>query len=364
MILSDKNIPFIFEALNSKCPTIVLPANEINNYILKNNSITHLFIRSTVKVNKDLLLGTDVVFIATSTSGIDHLDINYLQSNNIAYFSAPGSNANSVAEYVVYTILKWQNEIKCNLNKKRIGIIGYGNIGKLVAEYSNALGLEVWINDPPLFDFGAEFPEFVKHKELEEIFENCDIITNHVPLTLTCKYSTYKLLNQDLLMKLKENALLIHTSRGGVLDETSLVDKIKQTRIFVAIDVWENEPDFNPFLVENSLIATPHLAGYSYDGKLKGAMQVLKHFQNFTGIIPDYSIFDEEMKGIKLKTIKEFESNLQIAKTIDNNRKFESDFDNFKLFCNLTIFERKKVFQEIRRNYPKRRECLTINGCN
>ncbi|MGB9702638.1 MAG: NAD(P)-dependent oxidoreductase [Candidatus Kapaibacteriota bacterium] len=360
MILSDKNIPFIFEALNSKCPTIVVPANEINNYILKNNSINHLFIRSTVKVNKDLLLGTGVVFIATSTSGIDHLDIDYLLSNNIAYFSAPGSNANSVAEYVVYSILKWQNEIKCNLNKKRIGIIGYGNIGKLVAEYSNALGLEVWVNDPPLFNFGAEFPEFVKYKELEEIFENCDIITNHVPLTLTGKYSTYKLLNQDLLMKLKENVLLIHTSRGGVLDENFLVEKIKQTRVFVAIDVWENEPDFNPFLVENALIATPHLAGYSYDGKLKGSLQVLKHFQNFTGIEPDYTVFDKEIEGLKLKSINDFESNTQVAQTILQNRKFEDDFVLFKQFSKLNIFERKKVFQEIRRNYPKRRECLTI----
>jgi erythronate-4-phosphate dehydrogenase len=360
MILTDKNIPLIYEALNSKCPTMVLSANEINNYVLKNNSIKYLFIRSTVKVNKELLFGTNVVFIATSTSGIDHLDIEYLKSNNIGYFSAPGSNANSVAEYVVYSILKWQKECNFNLNEKKIGIIGYGNIGKLVAEYAKSLGIEVWVNDPPLFSESFTFPKFIQYKELNDIFENCDIITNHVPLTFAGKYSTNNLINEDLLSKIKANALLLHTSRGGVMDESALLKKIKKTKLYLAIDVWKNEPDFNNILVENALIATPHLAGYSYDAKLKGSIQVLKHFEKFSGIIPDYSVFDAEIKVQTLKRINEFENNQQIAQTLNYYRKFENDFDIFKQFCNLQINQRKNVFQEIRRNYPKRRECLTV----
>jgi erythronate-4-phosphate dehydrogenase len=362
-VLTDKNIPLIFEALNSKSSVVVLPATEINREQLKNNSINHLFIRSTVKANEKLLEGTNVVFIATATSGIDHLDLEYLKKKGIAYFSAAGSNANSVAEYVIYSILKWSLlDGFSRLKSKTIGIIGFGNIGKIVAQYCNLLGLKVLVNDPPLLDMNFQFPDYVTYCELDELFKNSDIITNHVPLTLSGIYKTKYLINYQQLNLMRSNSLFIHTSRGGVVDEKALSEILTKKQLFLAIDVWENEPDFNVNLASVALIATPHLAGYAYDAKIKGSIQVLKHFENFTNITPDYKLLLNELQTNNIEIIKNFDDVSKVFQILKTKRCFENDYEIFKATFGLSIDKRKQFFIDFRKNYPIRRESIVLNN--
>jgi erythronate-4-phosphate dehydrogenase len=354
---ADTNIPFLHEALSGKVDLRVVQKSEINHDNLIKHSVEALFIRSTIKVYRELLEGTKVRFIATATSGIDHLDTNYLNKSSIAYFSAPGSNANSVAEYVIFAILKWHLLTNLDLKEKRIGIIGFGNIGKLVAKYCNNFGIEIFVNDPPLVKENFQFPEYVKIVTLDEIFENCHIITNHVPLTFEGEFPTNYLISADLLNKIEEDSLFIHTSRGSIVEEAALRNLMSEKKMHLAIDVWENEPNFDSFLARNAILATPHLAGYSYDGKLKGTQMVLKHFEDFFGIEADYSRIDQEMSMYNKSNLN-FASPLEIFKILRSRRAFETDVHNFLEFVDLNDEEKEKAFFETRNNYPKRRESL------
>lgn len=355
--LADPHIPFIKEALEGKVDVRISRKLEFNREFIIKNKIEALFIRSGVKVNKELLNGTKVKFVATATSGIDHVDTNFLYFADIPFFAAPGSNANSVAEFVIYSILKWIFLADNEIENKRIGIIGYGNIGKLVEKYSNLLGLEVWVNDPPLEKQGFNFPENVQLKSLEEIFSYCDIVTNHVPLTKFVEFPTYGLIDENLLKMLREGVLFVHTSRGKVVDESALKEIMQSRKIHISIDVWENEPRFDSFLAKNALIALPHLSGYSYDGKLKGAISVLKNFENTFHISPDYSKIESLLNQFSQLEI-DYTNPVSVFQTLQKNRDFESDYRTFLQYVDFPDSDKEKAFIEIRKNYPKRRESL------
>ncbi len=359
-IIADNSIPLIDKCLTNQCEIIVTDWTKIDNNALKQNNTDALFIRSTVKANRQLLENTNVKFIATATSGYDHFDINYLEENRIAYFSAAGCNANSVAEYVIYAIIKWIMSKNILLENINIGIIGFGNIGKLVARYSQSLGFHILVNDPPLNDNNFDFPPYVKYADLSEIFEKCDIITNHVPLTNSGKYPTKYLLNRSLFDNLKKGTLFIHPSRGGVVIEADLLDFIDEKQITTVIDVWENEPDFNSQIANSSILATPHIAGYSYNGKLKGTMQVLQHFENFYGIKPNYDILIEEINKYSGKKYISIDNYWEIFRILNDNRDFEGDFQKMLEASKLDKLGRQTFFQEIRKNYPKRYETLSL----
>jgi len=359
-IVADSAIPFIDKCL-ANVSNVVLTnhSNITNSFIIKNNAEA-LAVRSTVKVNRQLLENTNVKFVATATSGYDHFDIEYLQNSGIAYFHSPGCNANSVAEYVIYSFLKWIINNNYELKNINLGIVGFGNIGKLIARYFQSLDINIYINDPPLKDDNYIFPEYVHYTEIEDIFENCNVITNHVPLTRSSKYPTHALISGKLLNKMKDNTLLIHASRGGVLVESDLLGIMEKKNISAAIDVWENEPDFNSELTNSSMLATPHIAGYSYNGKLNGTMQVLKNIENFFGIKPNYDILIKENKKHKQHK-KLLINNLQeIYKELNDNRQFEDDFAKMQEASKLDKAGKEAFFQEIRKNYPKRYETLNI----
>ncbi|HRT68472.1 MAG TPA: NAD(P)-dependent oxidoreductase, partial [Bacteroidota bacterium] len=246
------------------------------------------------------------------------------------------------------------------LKNINLGIVGFGNIGKLIARYFQSLDINIYINDPPLKDDNYIFPDFVQYCEIEDIFENCNVITNHVPLTKSGKYPTHALISGKLLNKMKDNTLLIHASRGGVLVESDLLGIMEKKNISAAIDVWENEPDFNSELTNSSMLATPHIAGYSYNGKLNGTMQVLKNIENFFGIKPNYDILIKENKKHRQHK-KLLINNLQeIYKELNDNRQFEDDFAKMQEASKLDKAGKEAFFQEIRKNYPKRYETLNI----
>ncbi|MCX7735069.1 MAG: 4-phosphoerythronate dehydrogenase [Candidatus Kapabacteria bacterium] len=359
-IFIDENIPLLKDVLKNCGEIVLFKGRDLTNNDLIKEKCEFLFVRSTTKVDKDLLEGTQVKFIGSATSGTDHVDLEYLTKNNIKFSDAKGSNANSVAEYVIYSILKWAQINNIELKGRKIGVIGYGNIGKLVAGYSDLLELEIYVNDPPLLDEAYEFPKNFIYSKLEEIFRQCDIITNHIPLTTSGKYPTLKLIDNSLIGLIKKDSLFIHTSRGGVVDEDALIQALSARKFFAVIDVWENEPLINSLLCRLSFMATPHIAGYSFDGKIKGVKMMADFFHRETGLTPDYYLINNHLKDFKPINKELFTNILTLLEILESNRKFSDDYLNL---LKTMLFEDKMrayQFDELRRTYPKRRESLSL----
>lgn len=250
-IVADPNIPFVREAFGPLGEVALVPGRTMTPATVREADI--LLVRSVTPVNAALLDGSCVRFVATATIGTDHVDTGLLARQAIGFASAAGSNANSVAEYIVAALLELAHRQKFRLRDKTLGVVGVGNIGARVVRYARALGMRVLQNDPPL---GL----------LEPALE-ADIVTVHVPLLETTK----RMLHHDNL----ERFILINTSRGEVVDNKALLRAIDGDRITGAVlDVWENEPNISPELLDVVDIGTPHIAGYSLDGKVNGVRMI------------------------------------------------------------------------------------------
>lgn len=359
-IIVDENIPLLKDVLESGANVTRAAGRTIDNRMLLERETDILIVRSITKINSKLLKNTNVKFVGTSTSGIDHVDTEYLNRNNIAFAYAPGSNANSVAEYVVYSILMWAKANNIDIKGKTIGVVGYGNIGKIVVAYSQALGLNVLVNDPPLKDAGYDFPPTVKYAGLKEICEKSEIITNHVPLTREGKYPTYGLFGEENFEVMKKGVLFINASRGFVAEENAMLKRLIQRKIMVASDVWENEPYVNPTAVKYCFLATPHIAGYSYDGKLKGALMMTEAVEEFTGEIFNKNILFTELNTGAEKT-SVYENPKKILENLEVNRKLSEDY---VVFLHTMLLDDREIradeFDRQRKEYPHRRECLFL----
>lgn len=360
-IVIDRNIPLLQQSIKSTGEVLSINGREISRELLKSTKSRALVVRSITKVNKVLLDSTDIQFVGTATSGTDHVDIEYLNQMDISFVSAKGSNANSVAEYVIYSILRYAEAEKLLLNKLSIGIIGFGCIGKIVARYSYLLGLKVLVNDPPLFEQNYVFPNYFEYASIESICSECDIVTNHVPLTQEDNHPTVNLLNRERIALLKKNSLFIHTSRGSVADESALLDRLRKREVKAVVDVWANEPLLNKELAKYCFMATPHIAGYSYDGKLKGALIMAESLNKVLGLEIDYSLIKNELND----AIKKFEPNPNYTLLLDvleKNREFKEDYLNFlKLLLIDDSLEFASQFDRLRKEYPIRRECLATS---
>lgn len=240
-----------------------------------------LIVRSVTNVNRELLEGTKVRFVGTATIGTDHIDTGFCRDAGIVFASAAGCNANSVKEYVFTAILSLLSRDKINPEGLTIGIIGAGNIGGKVWKAAENLGMRALVSDPPLFRKTGRY-DYLSLKD----FSECDIITFHVPLTFHGVDKTYRLMNEENIKKLKKGAIVINTSRGGVIDEQALMRQKNQLGLKIVTDVWENEPEINRVLVSISDIATPHIAGYSFEGKLSGTKIIYEALCKFRGITP------------------------------------------------------------------------------
>ena len=266
-IIIDENIAFAKEAFNQFGEIDLLPGNKITNNRLKDADI--LIVRSVTKVDEVLLKGTPVKFVGTATIGTDHIDLDYLKKNNITFADAKGCNAYSVAEYVIVSLLHLAVKLNLQLKGKTIGIVGVGNIGSKVAAFADALGMEVLLNDPPLQRQGVK-RSFVS---LNEILE-ADIITFHVPLNKEGIDKTFHILDENKFSAIKGNTIIINSSRGAVIDNKALLKAIREKNLKVVLDVWENEPNISIDLLKEVVIGTPHIAGYSWEGKVNGTILI------------------------------------------------------------------------------------------
>ncbi len=283
-IVADPNIPFVQEAFGPLGEVRLAPGREITAETVRDADA--LLVRSVTPVNAALLDGSPVKFVGTATIGTDHIDQAYLLAKGIGFASAQGSNANSVAEYVVAAMLEMAQRRKFRLRDKTLGVIGVGNVGSRVACYAEALGMRVLQNDPPR----ARAERLTDFVAIGRVLSEADIISLHVPLTKAGAYATHHLFAKDTLSALEDRLpILINTSRGAVIDNKALLKAIDGGKLGGAVlDVWENEPNISPELLEVVDLGTPHIAGYSFDGKVNGTQMIYRAVCEFFRVEPDW----------------------------------------------------------------------------
>lgn len=287
-IVADENIPFVEAAFGRFGTVVTRPGRDITRHDVRDADI--LLVRSVTPVAASLLDDSNVEFVGSATTGTDHVDEAYLLERGIPFAHAPGSNAASVADYVVTCLLLLAHRRSVSLRGRTAGIIGCGEIGGRLARRLPALGMSVLCNDPPRVEAEESLrddPEFV---ELDTIFKDADIVTLHVPLTETGPHATRHLVDADFLRRLNAGSWLINTSRGGVVDSSALKQALEAGDLGTSVlDVWENEPRPDTDLVRAVDIATPHIAGYAYDGKVRATSMLYRALCSHLDVVPEWN---------------------------------------------------------------------------
>ncbi len=349
-ILADENIPFAKQCFSTIGEVETANGKDISREMVSDVDV--LLVRSVTKVGQELLENSKVKFVATATIGVDHIDLDCLRDRQIGFSSAPGSNANSVAEYVVASLLEVAAKLQIQLKGKSIGVVGVGNVGSKVVEKCRALEMEVLLNDPPL----ARKTNDSKYVAIEKICE-CDFITFHTPLTKTGFDKTFHLLNEELIASMKQNVILINSSRGAVADTKALKKARKDKKIAAMIlDVWEDEPNIDAELVEMADIVTAHIAGYSFDGKIAGMMMIYDAACKYFAIAPQFSIEPFlPMPSVPTLDLNQFDdSQLSIQKIVKNIYDVTGDDQRLRQIANQP--NQGAYFTKLRKEYPIRRE--------
>ncbi len=352
-IVADGNIPFVKECFSSLGEVKVVDGREITPALIADADI--LLVRSITPTGEELLVGSRVRFVGTATIGFDHVDVDYLRKRNIGFASAPGSNANSVAEYIVAAMLEVGRKYEIGLEGKSIGIVGVGNVGSRVEQKAEALGMKVYLNDPPLKRKTGD----KKYLPLQELFD-CDFITLHTPLTFEGVDKTFHLADEKFFRSLEKECVFLNTSRGGVVDTNALKNAVREGKLkSVVLDVWENEPAIDTELLEMVDIGTPHIAGYSFDGKVAGMIMIYKAVCKHFGLKVK---FDVE-SFLPLPIVPQLKINPQagneqevLLKAVEKIYDIKSDDVRMRQILNEPAKKRVKFFDRLRKEYPIRRE--------
>lgn len=345
-VIIDDKIPYIIGALESHAEVLYIPGSKTTASLVKNADA--LVTRTRTICNRDLLEGSAVKFIATATIGYDHIDTNYCDQAGITWTNAPGCNAKSVEQYIAAALLTWALERREKLKDKTIGIVGVGNVGSKVERFCRILGMNVMLNDPPRKR--AEGPG--TFSTLEDIMEKADIITFHVPLNMTGQDRTFHMGDENFFSRLHRKPLVINSCRGEVISSPAVKDALKSGKItgFIA-DCWENEPEIDLELMDLSYLATPHIAGYSKDGKANGTMMSIRALSRFFKL----GIDDWQPSGVELPECTEI--------LIDGSRRDEQSIIAEAVLGTYNIEvddellrNRPGDFEKLRGDYPVRRE--------
>lgn len=351
-IVADANIPFVKECFGSLGNVELCSGREMNADIVRDADC--LLVRSVTKVGPELLEGSRVRFVGTATIGFDHIDMDYLQRKGVGFASAPGSNANSVAEYIIASLLNLAEDEGFELTGKSIGVIGVGNVGSKVVRKAEALGLKTVLNDPPL----ARQSDDEKYRPISEVMD-CDIVTVHTPLTYHGQDKTFHLCDKQFFERLANSVVFLNTSRGAVVDTAAMKQAIAAGKISAAVlDVWESEPTIGKELLSMINVATPHIAGYSFDGKVAGMIMIYIAACEYFGVDVKYTASDflpgpviEKIElscqGHEQQTILD-----AVAKVYD----IMADDKKLRAGADLDADEFGPHFARLRKEYPVRRE--------
>lgn len=352
-IVVDQNIPFGKEAFAEAGEVVRIPGREIGYQDLKETSI--LIVRSITQVDSSLLRDSPVRFVGTCTIGTDHLDIPWLDSRGITWASAAGCNARSVAEYVIAALAFAHLGRRIDLAARpQVGIVGAGRVGRAVTEALRSLGLPVLLNDPPRAEREGSFG-FV---EIDELMEDCDIVCGHLPLVRGGMHPTSGLLDNNRLGRIPRNGIFINAGRGATCSSDSL-RRILATRpdLSLVLDVWDPEPSFPADIARSSLLSTPHIAGYSFEGKVEGTRLVREILGKREGW-PNWVPPETETASLRLPESVGLDSDPwdSLCHLVLAAYDIGNDSDRMRNTLDLSVEERSLAFDQLRKTYPVRRE--------
>lgn len=350
-IVADDKIPFLKGVLEPFAEVVYLPGSKISRSDLLDADA--LIVRTRTRCNRDLLEGTKVKCIATATIGFDHIDAAYCASRNIRWTSAPGCNAASVQQYVASALSILSHRMHARLNDKILGIVGVGNVGKTIQILGNVLGMKVLLNDPPRERTEGN-GSFV---QLNDLLAESDIVCLHVPLNREGLDKTFHMADESFFGRMKKSAWFLNASRGEAMNTSALKEALSAGRIAGAvIDVWEDEPHIDLDLLQMAAIATPHIAGYSTDGKANGTAMSVNNISRFFGLGLD--------QWYPSSLLAPQEPLLRLHHTGEDLMKeaFLATYDVMQ--DDRTLRQSPDTFEQQRGNYPLRREykAYTVAG--
>jgi len=346
-VVADTNIPFLKGVLEPYAEVVYLDGRAIDREAMMEADA--LIIRTRTKCNAETLQGTKVRMISSATIGMDHIDIPWCKANGIEVQNAEGCNAGGVADYVFSALYGVASRRAIKLDEAVIGIVGVGNVGKRVENMARTLGFQVLLNDPPRAAREGE-EGFVS---LDELLEKATVVTLHVPLDET----TRNMADEEFFSKMRPGAIFINAARGEVVDESALIHARPKLGALV-LDTWCNEPNVNPNLIELCDIATPHIAGYSYQGKQNGTAMAVQALARHFNIEPlkDFhpALEDENMSPTTVDLWGRSQG--EIAAVLQYN---------YPIFTDDFLFRSSpESFEKLRSEYNYRREFSLDNHYN
>lgn len=352
LIVADENIPLLDAFFAGFGEIRRVPGRSINRATVEQADV--LLVRSVTNVNRALLEGSKVRFVGTCTIGTDHLDLDYFNEAGITWSSAPGCNARGVVDYVLGSLMTLAEIEGVDLSQRTYGVVGAGEVGGRLIKVLKALGWNVKVCDPPRQ--AADGGEYVS---LEQIIQQCDVISLHTPLTCSGDDATWHLFDQQRLRQLKQGAWLINAARGPVVDNAALREVLLEREDLQAVlDVWEKEPEVDVALAELCVLATPHIAGYSLDGKQRGTAQIYQAYCAFIGQPADIQLSDllpaAWLSEVSLHGGSDPAWALaMLCRGVYDPRRDDADFRR-SLVGN--VAEQRAAFDVLRKQYPVRRE--------
>ena len=361
-ILADENIPFARDAFGTLGEVRLKHGRQIAHADLADVDL--LVVRSITRVDAALVAGTPVRFVGTATSGTDHVNVADLERLGIVFRAALGCNANAVAEYMAaawLTLAKLRGE---TLAGRRVGIVGVGHVGSLVVKMAQALGMAPVLNDPPKArETGSD-----RYRPLHDLHD-CDIVTCHTPLTFDGPDPTYRLIGEAFFERLKPGAWFCNAGRGEVVHETALHHALDEKCLdAVVLDVWDHEPQIDGRLLARADIGTPHIAGYSLEGKLNGTAMVYRAACDFLGAEPAWdprTAVPPRDAGLPIQGFADGETVhahldrrgvAALADTVAAACPVLRDDEALRKTVGMSADERGRAFDELRKTYPVRRE--------
>lgn len=340
-IIIDSDIPFVRGILEPFAEVSYIKGAEIDKGIVRDADA--VIIRTRTKCTREMLEGSAVKIICTATIGYDHIDTEYCKEAGIIVRNAAGCNARGVLQWVAAALCYLAEVYAWKPKGKKIGVIGCGNVGALVAYYAKLWGFDVLCCDPPLRKRGEKDPNSKEFVDYDTIIKECDIISFHVPLVTDGECPTYHMADEAFFRSIKNGVAVLNSSRGEVVDNGAFRNAVADGKCLAAIDTWESEPDIDRALLEKAEIATPHVAGYSLQGKANASAMAVRAVADFFEL-PLREWYPQGMMSAKPVNISWQELNRTIG-------------EYYNIIAETNMLKRNPLdFEEMRNSYEYRRE--------
>ncbi|TNF03001.1 MAG: 4-phosphoerythronate dehydrogenase [Gammaproteobacteria bacterium] len=345
-IVADENMPLVRELFSPYGEVTTCPGRDLDSEQVRDADV--LLVRSITRINAALLEGSRVRFVGSATIGVDHVDLHYLNSRKIAFANAPGCNANAVVQYVLSALFR----VRPDWLRQTVGIVGCGNVGGRLYRTLKALGVDCRCYDPFL-----TLDQISDKCSFEEVLD-ASILCLHTPLTTTGSHPTYHLFDEQVLRRFSAGGLLLNAGRGAVVDNAALLKLMPEYAWQVVLDVWEDEPAVSLPLLQAVNIGTPHIAGYSWDGKVNGSRMVRDALCNWLGEAPAKDTEKPEIIDlIQMPTLPK--AVLTVYDVADDDRQMRAELMDGDTEVGV-------AFDQLRKSYPRRLEFqhYRVRGCH